>query len=192
MKKYVLIGAATLLSIFGLLLLFSPFEYDKQTDNYVLSHEVIIDKSVQEVFDYVGQSKNASKWSVFVNHITPLNTDTYRDGTVGSQRRCFKNKNEKGVFWDETILNVIPLKERSLSIYNLNGFAVTTENLVTYQHYEIVGEQLTKLRFSLVKARREMGMLERTKIILAAYVVSSIFEKNLKGIKKQLEQQHGN
>ena len=192
MKKYFLIGAFVLLGIIGLLLLFSPFKYDKKTDNYVLSHQVFIHRSVQQVFDYLGNSKNASNWSVYVDHITTLNTNEHQDGTVGSKRRCFKNKNEKGIYWDETILNVIPQKERSLSIYNLNGFSVVTSHLVTYQHYERIDKNNTRLKFSLQRSQEDMTLLEKIKIKLAGYVVSSIFEKNLAGIKQQLEQQDGN
>jgi len=189
MKKYFIIGAVVLLGIIGLFLLFSPFKFDKKTNHYLLSHEVLINRPVQKVFDYLGQSKNAANWSVYVDHITPLNAEEYKDGKVGSARRCFKNENEKGIYWDETILSVSPLKERRLSIYNLNGFPITIEHLVTYQHYENLDEHSTRLKFSLQRRQGDMTFFDWIKIKLAGYIVSCIFKKNLAGIKQQLEQQ---
>ena len=46
---------------------------------------------------------------------------------------------------------------------------------------------MTKLKFGLIKPNKEVGILEWLKLKMAGYVVSSIFKKNLKGIKRQLE-----
>ena len=187
MKKHTSIVAIILFCLITVLLFLSPFKYNENTNNYELVQEIIIDRPVKQVFDYLGHSKHASEWSVFVDHITPLNPHWHQDGTVGSQRRCFKNKNEKGIFWDETILEVIPLQKRSLSVYNLNGFPISTTDLVTHQQYENIGDNMTKLKFGLIKPNKEVGILEWLKLKMAGYVVSSIFKKNLKGIKRQLE-----
>ncbi len=50
---------------------------------------ITIDAPVDSVFVFLGNSDNASRWSVYVDHITTLNSDSFADGTVGCRRRCF-------------------------------------------------------------------------------------------------------
>ncbi len=173
--------------VVSLLLGFSPFKYNAQTESYALETEIVIQKPVKEVFSYLGNSGNAAFWSVFVDHITPLNPQTHQDGTEGSKRRCFRNKNEKGIFWDETVLENITDRTRTLNIYNLNGFPITTDNLITKQEYQNLGDEGTLLLFGLYKSSSELNAIDWIKIKLAGYVVASIFKDNLKGIKHQLE-----
>ena len=58
---------------------FSPYKtYDSEIKE--IRNEILICKPIEEVFTYLGNSKNASKWSVFVKDIIPLNADTCLDG----------------------------------------------------------------------------------------------------------------
>ena len=75
-------------------------------------------------------------------------------------------------------------RTRTLNIYNLNGFPITTDNLITKQEYQNLGDEGTLLLFGLYKSSSELNAIDWIKIKLAGYVVASIFKDNMKGIKQ--------
>ena len=78
LKAKIGIGALALLV---LALLLSPFR--KAENNFVLAKKITINKPAKEVYTYLGNSATASDWSMFVDHITPLNPDKVADGKKG-------------------------------------------------------------------------------------------------------------
>lgn len=168
-----------------LALLLSPFK--KSNENYILTTKIVVEKPASEIYTYLGNSATASNWSMFVDHITPLNTDKITDGKKGSIRRCFRNADESGIWWDEEILVDIPSKERELTIYNLHGFIMQTYNLTTKQIYTPISETETELTFGLYKNAEEVGFVDWLKLKSSGWVIAHIFRNNLEGIKREVE-----
>lgn len=48
-------------------------------DYKLISHTVEINAPADSVFKFLGNSANAHRWSVFVDHISPLNSDVVKD-----------------------------------------------------------------------------------------------------------------
>lgn len=177
--SFLLIG---LMSFFWL----SKFKFHPEIGKRAISYSVNIRVSVDSVFQFLGHSSNASKWSSFVDHITPLNPHLVADGEVGSERRCFKEANETGIVWDERITEVVKNKKRQLLIYHLQGFSLQAEGLATEQIYTPTNEGV-RLTFCLFYQNEHPGWLDVLKTHYASFTVYSIFEKNLQNIKNILE-----
>lgn len=182
LKAKIGIGALTLLI---LTLLLSPFR--KAENNFVLAKKIAINKPAKAVYTYLGNSATASDWSMFVDHITPLNPDKVPDGKKGSIRRCFRNADEAGIWWDEEILNDLRNEERELTIYNMHGFIMQTHNLTTKQIYTPISETETELTLALHKNAEEVGLVDWLKLKSSGWVIAHIFKNNLEGIKREVE-----
>ena len=190
MKLLKIVVFAVLILAFTISLLdyFSPYRNNNIYPNRALIQSITIKKPPSVVFNYLGNSDNASNWSVYVNHITPLNTQEIEDGKIGSIRRCFKNKNETGIYWDEEIIKSITNEKRTLSVYNLNGFWFTAHSLKTEQLYKET-EGNCKLSFTLFSDNKNTSFLNELKLSLGSYFIKSIFEENIKNIKQIIEKE---
>jgi hypothetical protein len=167
-------------ALFGLGLIvvsFSPYQKGS------IQKSIVIDASVDQLFDYLGNSSNAAQWSSFVSHIVPLNPLIATDGTVGSVRRCFKNEDERGEKWDEEILIVEPHKRRQLSIFNLQNFPISSDNLRTEQIYERLDSQQCRITFRLFLTEKA-NISDHTKMYLASFRIANIFQRNIENIKE--------
>ncbi len=188
MKKIIISTLALLFLIMGVWFFTSPFQYNKTTGLYQLENEITINQSVEKVFSYLGNSANASKWSSYVSHINALNENEVSDGALGSTRRCFKNKNGEGIFWDEEIVNVKVNELRELTVYNLNGFLIEADHLFTRQKYASISEGQTNLVFGLYKPQASHNrFIDWLKLKISGHYVAYIFHKNLNNIKKEVE-----
>lgn len=181
-KKW-LIAFALMTTLLGGTIWFSPYQYGKP-----MTYSITINAPRELVFKFLGNSTNASRWSVFVNHISTLNPSEVPDGKVGSRRRCFVNADEKGTQWDELITEVVPNEKRQLSIYNLVDFPMVANNLYTQQIYESINENQCRLTFSVFYKKTEPTVFEHLKTYLAAYKICSIFERNMLNIKRIIEE----
>lgn len=183
MKKIILFILISTFIVLGIWLYTSPFIKNESTGLYELETSIIINAPKEKVFAYLGNSSNASEWSSFVHHITP--TDPLEDGKVGSVRRCFKEEDESGIWWDEltTQVQTTPLMYRELSLYNLNNFPMTTSDLFTRQIYESIQNNQTKLTFGLYKDIDKTNIWDIIKMKFSGRTISDIFEKNLQNIK---------
>jgi len=187
MKK-IIIPALLVFSVISIWFFTSPFKYNKTTGLYELENQVTIDQPVEKVFDYLGNSANASKWSSYVSHINSLNSNEVNDGALGSIRRCFKNENGEGIFWDEEIVQVKVNEMRELTVYNLNGFLVKADHLFTQQKYKQVKARQTNLVFGLYKPKVKTNtFMDWLKLKVSGHYVAYIFHKNLNNIKKEVE-----
>jgi uncharacterized protein YndB with AHSA1/START domain len=175
-------------ALFIAMLVFSPYQRYNNFSYRLVKTSIDINAPVSVVFYYLGNSKNASQWSTYVNHIHTLNEDSVRDGMPGSRRRCFVDADEKGAQWDETITEVVPLKKRQLTIYNLKGFPIEAEHLATEQIYETLGNNKCRLTFTVFFKDAEPTFAEYVKMKFAAYIIKSVFLKNLINIKHFTEQ----
>jgi len=178
-----------LLLIIGIasIVYFSPYTNYPGFEGKVVKYTVEIDASVDSVYSFLGNSKNASKWSVFVDHITPINADSFADGKQGSRRRCFCKADETGTQWDELISIDEPGLRRQLTIYNLKGFPMTADNLATEQIYEGINYTGCKLTFIVFFKDVKPSWIDQFKLHLAAYKITPIFKGNMNNIKSILE-----
>lgn len=189
MKKLTkILGWIVLLAIVGIILMvvFSPYKKQDNNTYKTVAYTIQIDVPVDSVFNYLGNSKNATNWSSFVDHITPLNADQHPDGTVGAIRRCFKEPNEEGIIWDEEIIVVEKNARRKLTVYDLQGFSMTAKNLVTEQLYKKVNDHSMTLTFSLF-FEDGPSFMDGLKMNFASYQIASIFEANLQNVKRICE-----
>lgn len=186
-KKITLVVLSVLIIGLLLLLVFSPYKYNRDNKYRSVDYSIEINVPVDSVFTYLGNSDNATDWSSYVDHITPLNASTIPDGAVGSKRRCFKETNEKGIIWDEEIIEVVPNKKRRLTIYNLKGFSLKANGLETEQIYESLGSNKMRLTFSVFFGNNNPTIIESLKMNYASYTMHSIFEANLMNVKKIME-----
>lgn len=167
-------------------LLLSPYKLHSD-DFKTVEYAMDIESPIDSVFKYMSNSSFASDWSSFVDHITPLNPDDFRDGEKGSVRRVFVTENEQGAQWDEKIIEVVPNKKRTLTIYNIQGLPLKADGLLTDQRYEKINASKTRLSLVLYFDEQHRGILQGIKMHLAAYRVHSIFKKNLVNIKQEIE-----
>jgi hypothetical protein len=156
-----------------------------------IRESIVIDAPVAKVWSYVTESENAREWSVYVHHISPL--PGVGDGEVGSIRRCFRTRAETdGVWWDEVILEVRPLRYRRILSYNAHGFPDPTLNsgeFYVHQSYEAVSPARTRLTFS-AEQLRPSGPLMRARFYRAAREGKPVFALNLQNIKAAIEARH--
>lgn len=162
-------------------------DYKKLDWSQAYSGSVTVDRPISEVWAYVSDSTKAREWSVYFHHIG-LISDPKTDGQVGATRRCYRNENEKGVFWDEDILAVEPEKQRILLSYNFNGFRSETKTYSSFvmQEYIRLNEHQTKLVFKTM-GTEAMTFLDKIIFYFARTQVEEIFKKNLENIKNHIE-----
>jgi hypothetical protein len=190
MRRFFRWTSISLSILFILLLLviwFSPYGYDEKYGYKLIKNSVTINVSCDSAFQYLGNSENASRWSVFVDHIIPLNADEKPDGSPGSLRRCFAEADEKGSRWDEEITIVEKNKRRQLTIFNMENFSVSAEGLATEQLYQPVNDNCCELTFTVFYKDQNPTFLEELKTYFAAYKIKSIFRNNMNNIKADLE-----
>jgi hypothetical protein len=153
-----------------------------------LSKSIIIKAPLKTVWDYASDSTKARDWSVYFDHISPL--PGVPDGMVGSVRRCFRNANEKGPYWDEVTIETLPEASRQIVTYNLSNFMfnfiVDGQYAFVRQLYRALDETTTELTFqtghpSDANFRTKLGFK------LAESETAEIFEKNLQNIKAAIE-----
>jgi len=189
--KYVYRVSFSVITLFllliALMVVFSPYGKGGLYENRFLHSSIKINATKKNAYEVMGNSNNARKWSVFVHHINTLNSDEITDGSVGSLRRCYQNENELGLKWDEQIIINEINKRRRLSIFNMVGFEMSAENLLTDQVYEDI-DGGCKLTFTLFfDSTKEISLIDELKMYFAAYTAKDIFDKNLVNIKCLIE-----
>lgn len=165
----------------------SPFGNKKDFNYKLVIHSVEINAPVDSVYHFLGKSSNAAKWSVFVHHIDPLNSDQVPDGKVGCRRRCFKNANEQGLQWDEEITVSDPNRRRQLTIFNMKDFSIRADGLATEQLYEPIAGNKTRLSFTLFYLNEKPTLPALLKTYVSAFKVKRIYRKNMANIKRIIE-----
>lgn len=172
------------------MILLSPFGSNKNFPYKLVIHSVEINAPADSIYSFLGKSSNASKWSVFVNHIVPLNTNEVPDGKVGCKRRCFQHADEKGLQWDEKITVADKNKRRQLTIFNMVDFGMKAEGLATEQIYEPISPTKTKLSFTLFYINNNPSLIDLLKTYFSGFEVKSIYERNMANIKSIIETGH--
>lgn len=166
---------------------FVPTEFNEMNWQNAYSGEVVIDRSIEEVWSYVSDSNKSKEWSIYFHHIKPIPSD-FADGTPGAVRRCYRNQNEEGAFWDEKTLSVSPLNYRLILSYNFSGYMYKSDTYSTYvlQEYTHLGQGKTLLKFK-TRATEQMTFIDRFIFFFSRNQVEEIFNKNLINIKNHIE-----
>lgn len=185
-KKVVWAGLGLSLLLLLGLIAFSPYGNQPGFGYKALVEDIEINAPPSAVYQYLGKSANASKWSVFVDHIVPLNADEVPDGRPGSFRRCFQKPDETGIVWDEEITVAERAKRRQLTIFNMKNFPVMAEGLATEQLYDSLAGRKTCLRFTLF-FKNNPDLTDEMKTYLAAWEVARIYRQNMQNIKANVE-----
>lgn len=187
MNRPFLIGLFILATLLTLVRCSSTYDLSQEYSYRMIAESIEIEAPVTVVYQYLGNSDHAKDWSVFVDHISPLNPGEVADGMPGSQRRCFANEDENGIVWDEEIVEAWDDSLRTLTIFNLKGFSLKAEGLLTNQMYEQLPGKSTRLTFTLHYGEKDPRIGERIKTHLASPKVSRIFRENLRNIKTIIE-----
>jgi uncharacterized protein YndB with AHSA1/START domain len=178
-----------LMIVTSAIVVFSPYGKKEGFEFKLISHSIEINAPTETVFNFLGNSKNASRWSVYVDHIIPLNSDQFKDGVPGSVRRCFRYADKSGTQWDELITEVIPNKKRQLTIFNMKDFPMKAEGLATEQWYQDLENQKTQVTFTVFFINRQPTMFDALKTYLAAYQIKRVFAENMENIKAIVEKE---
>lgn len=153
-----------------------------------VQHTVLVEASVEEVWNYLSDSEKAKDWSVFFDHIIPL--PGISDGQPGSLRRCFKYENETGGRWDEMTIVALPLKKREIVTFNLQGFGykflLKNQYIFVRQLYRSIGPNQTLLTFQTMHGPLA-SLKTKVSFALSKKDVQEIFKKNLVNIKSNIE-----
>ena len=189
LKRILLWATALLLLAVASIAITSPYGRKPGYPYRLVLYSVDIDAPVDAVFQYLGNSGNARRWSVYVHHITTLNSAQVADGQPGSVRRCYHQADEQGIRWDERIDAVAPGRMRRLLMFNLQEFPIQAEGLATEQHYEALPGGRCRLCFTVFfREGAHPTALEQAKTYIAAYRIKSIFRRNMDNIRREVEQ----
>lgn len=180
--KILTIVISTLFLGCALLWFFSPFGSFRSD---VIKTEVISNTSCSTVFNYLGNSDNAKDWSVFVDHISTINSEEVADGKIGSKRKCYTLADETGFTWEEEVLELKENAYRKISCYNYKDLSIGAPDLVTEQIY-LSDDAGCKVSFTL-DFKEEPSFGELLKMKFSAYRIQDIFQRNLENIKMYAE-----
>lgn len=168
-----------------------------------IHHSLTVDAPVQAVWDYGSDSTRAAEWSVYFDHIVPIEGDGLaRDGTVGAYRICFRNADRTGPRWAETTEAATPLEHREIHTFDVRGFqfgalAKFTEHEV-HQDYEAIDDGTSRLTFRS-RLRRPDGLfgLLAFPVLKASYLLlgareagQQVFVWNLENIAAAVAARH--
>ncbi|KAJ3086058.1 hypothetical protein HK102_013553 [Quaeritorhiza haematococci] len=122
------------------------------TSDPFVAHEIDIDVPVEFLWQFLGNNTNAHRWSSFFDHISDLPANLERNNReigVGKRRRCYRTAEEKGYYWDEETVHVIPHRLRRIYTFNFvtGSWMDRIFNVDTYTDNIFVSLSPTQTRF---------------------------------------------
>lgn len=153
-----------------------------------VSESIVINAPVEVVWNYGSDSTRAADWSVFFSHITPL--PGIADGNVGAKRRCFRNADESGEYWDEIAISSVKYEFRQIITYNLTNFKpnflARGGHMYVRQYYRAIDENSTEMTF---QTQYPANANWKTKLSsrITKKKTAKIFKENLENIKANIE-----
>jgi hypothetical protein len=156
------------------------------------TYSIEINAPVNEVWDLLSDNRNAQGWSVIFDHITPMASSPVPEGQIGALRRCYRNADNIGFFWDERTLSTEPYKYRSLRTYNISNTSwefFERYQFTAHQIYQDLGNNMTRLTFGGdLDDYTKYSISELFVFWATQYEVERVFKLNLENIKAMLEQ----
>lgn len=164
-----------------------------QAQRHVMTtYSVEINAPIAEVWNFLSDNRNAKGWSVIFDHIEPKADSPVAEGSIGALRRCYRNANKEGFFWDERTLTTEPYSYRSLRTFNISNTSwdfFENFQFTAHQTYEDLGNNKTRLTFSGdLDDYKKYSVAERFVFWITQYEGERIFRLNLENIKAMLEQ----
>ena len=184
-RKWIVGSSSLAAAALAVVLAASPYRSHEGFPSRLIREAVEVAAPCERVHAYLGDSDNARDWSVYVDHITPLNADRVPDGARGSVRRSFKLADESGMRWDEYFELVEPLRRR-LTVYNVRGAPAPSGELLTEQIYEPLDDEGCRVSFTLF-LREDPSLADAVLMRIGAWDVARIFRANLGNVKRLLE-----
>ena len=83
---------------------------------------VLIEAPVAFVWEHLSHSEHAREWSTLFDHISDMPPNAARSGGapgLGARRRCYRTAAERGFYWDEEVVGVIPHRLRRIYTFNI-------------------------------------------------------------------------
>ncbi len=157
---------------------------------------VVIDVPANYLWDFLADNSKARQWSVFFDRIMdlPPNPSVSDADGLGARRRCYRNRDNRGYFWDEEVVHVKPGRVKRIYTFNVSndswprswfseGSETYTDNI-----YAPMGENQTKFTFATTSLSATSG-LTRGFLRLGGHVdlLIEIFSLNLENIKAMVE-----
>ena len=167
---------------------------------------VVINASIDKVWDFIRDDRNAKNWSIFFAKIIPCpvakcpKNKNLTPADIGFIRRAFRNVDEKGLFWDEENIlikkntNFYYKKIRAHNFYGYFGKKYQKSwEMNVEQEYKTLSPNKTKLTFksspfkyeNLTKkdvSKLEYWLWSSSFKIFARSRTQKIFKKNLENI----------
>lgn len=164
-----------------------------QSQRHVMTtYSIEIDAPVEEVWNFLSDNRNAKGWSVIFDHIAPMASSPVPEGQIGALRRCYRNDDQQGFFWDEKTLTTEPYRYRSLRTFNISNTSwdfFENFQFTAHQTYEDLGNNKTRLTFSGdLDDYKKYSISERFVFWVTQFEGERIFRLNLENIKAMLEQ----
>ena len=145
---------------------------------------------------FLSDNSKAHHWSVFFDQIEiylPTRTWNNVDG-LGARRRCYRNRESRGYYWDEEVVHTIPGRLKRIYTFNVSNDTWPrswfTEGAETYTDniYTTIDENQTKFTFATV------SLSTTNAISQASYssdkhidLLTEIFMLNMENIKAMAE-----
>ena len=174
--KKILLGIVILIAVLLIAALFIPKEYS-------IEKEITINKSKQEVFDYVKILNNQDKYNIWVMKDPNVRrTSTGTDGTIGFVTAWDSDNSEVGK-GEQEIRNVVEGRRIDLQV----RFQKPMENTATvYMNTDAVADNETKLTWGMAGTNSyPMNLMN----LFVPSMLGKDMQKSLNNLKTVLETQ---
>ena len=156
--------------------------------NDAVTTTIKINAPVSVVWKYASDSTKANDWSIYFDHISPL--PGIPDGKIGALRRCFRNKDETGPYWDEVTTESVPETRRQITTYGLKNFPMNFlsdgQYVFVRQLYKAIDDKTTEMTFQ-TRTSPSRTWMGRLAFWFSKGETSRIFLANLENIKANIE-----
>ncbi len=156
--------------------------------NDAVTTTIKINAPVSVVWKYASDSTKANDWSIYFDHISPL--PGIPDGKIGALRRCFRNKDETGPYWDEVTTESVPETRRQITTYGLKNFPMNFlsdgQYVFVRQLYKAIDDKTTEMTFQ-ARTSPSRTWMGRLAFWFSKGETSRIFLANLENIKANIE-----
>ena len=157
---------------------------------------IVIDVPNSFLWAFLSDNSKAHHWSVFFDQIRdlPSNPNVENVDGLGARRRCYRNQDARGYYWDEEVVHTIPGRLKRIYTFNVSNDTWPrswfTEGAETYTDniYTTIDENQTKFTFATVSLSTTnaitRGILLSDKHI---DLLTEIFMLNMENIKAMAE-----
>ena len=157
---------------------------------------IVIDVPNSFLWAFLSDNSKAHHWSVFFDRIKdlPSNPNVENVDGLGARRRCYRNRESRGYYWDKEVVHIIPGRLKRIYTFNLSNDTWPrswfTEGAETYTDniYVRLGDNRTKFTFA-TSSLSATSALSQSLLRLGSQIdlLIEIFILNLENIKAMAE-----